>query len=236
MPVIILPKPKKELTSVEVSVNSGKGEPSTGTVCSSVCSPVKHAETSFILDTPSVKQDMAVAVCSPFVFTPNQCTSIILDAQVTGMERAKILRGGKSIRSYARTCSSAWLPRNDKNDWMYKRMIDATAEINANNYGFHIDGIQSIQILRYQPLQRFDWHYDCYLDSGRKLTAVVNLSDPKDYVAGGLRVLGEIHNKKYLRDRGAGVWFPSCLRHCAKAPWWGERWVLVAWFLGGNFK
>jgi hypothetical protein len=95
MPVIILPKPKKELTSVEVSVNSGKGEPSTGTVCSSVCSPVKHAETSFILDTPSVKQDMAVAVCSPFVFTPNQCTSIILDAQVTGMERAKILRGWK---------------------------------------------------------------------------------------------------------------------------------------------
>jgi hypothetical protein len=236
MPVIILPKPKKELPSVEVSVNSGKGEPSTGTVCSDTNRPVKHAETSFILETPTVKQDMAVAVCSPLVFTPNQCTSIILDAHVAGMERAKILRNGKSVKSYARTCSSTWLPRNEKNDWMYRRMIETTAEINANNYGFHIDGIQSIQILRYQPLQRFYWHYDSYLDSGRKITAVVNLSDPKDYVAGGLRVLGEIHNKKYLRDRGAGVWFPSCLRHCAKAPWWGERWVLVAWFLGGNFR
>jgi len=236
MPVIILPKPKKELPSVEVAVNSGKGEPSTGTVCSSVSSPVKHAATSFILDTTSVKQDMTAGVCRPMVFTHNQCMSIMIEATLAGMERSKVLKNGKEVKSRSRTCHSAWLPRSDKTEWMYRRMIEATSEINATNYGFHIDGIQSIQILRYQPLQRFDWHYDTYPDSERKLTACVNLSDPKNYVGGGLRLLGDLYNKEYARDRGAGVWFPSCLKHCAKAPWWGERWVLVAWFLGGNFR
>lgn len=236
MPVIILPKLKKESPSNEVAVNSGKGEPSTGNVCSSIERPVKHAAASFLSDLPSVKQDITAGVCSPMVFTPNQCTSIILEAQIAGMERSKIFRNGKEVKSYARTCTSAWLPRNEKNDWMYRRMIEATADINANNYGFHIDNIQTIQILRYQPLQKFSWHYDTFPDSGRKLTGVVNLSNPKDYVGGGLRLMGELHNAKYVRDRGAGVWFPSCLRHCARAPWWGERWVLVAWFLGGNYR
>lgn len=153
------------------------------------------------------------------------------------MERAKILRNGKSIKNYGRTCSATWLPRNKAaREWIYQRVITHTLDVNDANYRFNLDDIQALQVLEYKKFQRFFWHYDTYVGSRRKLTAVFNLSDPKDYWGGGFRIMGEIHNRQYLRERGAGVWFPSFVRHCAKAPLMGKRWVLVAWMLGEEFK
>lgn len=235
MPVIIIPKRNQDvIVPKKVEVNSAEGEPQTGIRVPT--NLVKHTSPSFFWEATYVKQSMIAGVVRPSVLNSNECREIILEAKEAGMARSRVLRNGVEVQSRARTCTSAWLPQTPMNSWMYKKVIEATAAINSGNYGFEINGIQSLQVLRYEPLQRFGWHYDTYPDSGRKITAVINLSDPSTYVGGGLRLLGDLFNKQYVREQGAGTWFPSCLHHCAKAPWWGERWVLVAWFLGGNFK
>ena len=226
---------------VEVSleaVHRGSGDPTTGkSVCSSASNYlVEHTASAFLAHHPTAKQDITSAVCVPDVFTASECMSIICEAQVVGLERAKIFRNGKSVKSYGRTCSAVWLPRKPSREWIYQRVVNSSLSTNDQNFRFQIDDIQTLQVLEYRAFQRFFWHYDTFIDSRRKLTAVFNLSDPKDYIGGGFRIIGEIYNKWWLRQRGAGVWFPSFVRHCAKAPIWGRRWVLVAWLLGEEFK
>jgi predicted 2-oxoglutarate/Fe(II)-dependent dioxygenase YbiX len=115
-------------------------------------------------------------------------------------------------------------------------MKEITESINAEQWRFDIQGIQQLQILRYRPFQRFKWHYDTYTGSDRKLTAVVNLSAPHEYIGGGLQVKADIENVRFMREQGAGCWFPSYLEHRARAPIWGTRWVLVAWFTGPAWR
>lgn len=234
----ILPNPKSKLDSFLGLEHIAQGDPAKG-VQSVHCNkplPVEHSSPIFSSPKASAKQDITSGVVVPQIFTANECSKIMLDAKTTGMEGAKILRNGKSIRSFARTCTQCWLPVNPDRKWMYDRIASTTCDANDINYGFNLNDIQTLQVLRYKPLQHFSWHEDTFVGSNRKLTAVFNLSDPKDYFGGGFQIHGVIHNKEYLRHRGAGVWFPSFVRHRAKAPLFGERWVLVAWILGGEFR
>jgi PKHD-type hydroxylase len=115
-------------------------------------------------------------------------------------------------------------------------MLELTKAINEENWNFDVPGIQQLQILKYSPLQQFWWHFDTFTGSDRKLTAVVNLSDPSEYLGGGLQVKTDIENKQFMREQGAGCWFPSYIEHRAKAPIWGTRWVLVAWLTGPAWR
>ena len=234
---VILPGKIQKVASQERDVgHRGSGEPTTGTtVCSSDTPCLTPAIPPPLEPIATAKYDLASAVIRPGILTPNQCRSVILEAQMVGMSRATILRNGKSIKNYARTCDSCWLDRNQKNEWLYEIVTKAACDISEANFGFLLKDVQKLQVLRYKPLQWFRWHVDIFPDSMRKMTAVVNLSDPSDYVGGGFRIDGNTYNKEYARDRGAGTFFPSFIRHCAKAPIWGERWVLVAWLLGPRF-
>ena len=117
-------------------------------------------------------------------------------------------------------------------------MRELTDSINAEQWRFDIQGIQQLQILRYSPLQKFSWHWDCYTSEApvRKLTAVVNLSAPTEYLGGGLQVKADIDNVRFIREQGAGCWFPSYVEHRARAPIFGTRWVLVAWLTGPAWR
>lgn len=235
---LILPRHiNKPESLVEAVRNSGSGEPITGSVCSSV-TPCSTPGMPPVLEPPaSAKYDIASAVVKPQVLTPNQCRSVIIDAHIAGMKRAKIIRNGISIYNLARTCDSCWLERDDKNRWLYELVEKSTHEVNEANFGFDLREVQTLQVLRYRPMQYFSWHLDVFPDSFRKVTAVFNLSNPQEYRGGGFRIDGDqVYNRQYMRDIGSGLWFPSFIRHCARAPWWGERWVLVAWFLGPRLR
>ena len=115
-------------------------------------------------------------------------------------------------------------------------MRELTDSIHAEQWRFDIQGIQQWQILRYSPLQKFSWHWDTFTGSDRKLTAVVNLSAPTEYLGGGLQVKAGIDNVRFIREQGAGCWFPSYVEHRARAPIFGTRWVLVAWLTGPAWR
>jgi PKHD-type hydroxylase len=172
-----------------------------------------------------------------YVLTPAQCMMLRDDAQIIGMKRATVMKKDGSVKkSFARSCSSCWIPNSQHHKWIYNIMSELTAMINAENWKFDITGLQQLQILKYSPLQQFWWHFDSYNGSERKLTAVVNLSDPTEYLGGGLQIKADIDNSQFIREQGAGCWFPSYLEHRARAPIWGTRWVLVGWFTGPAWR
>jgi hypothetical protein len=182
-------------------------------------------------------QKTLTASVDRYVLTPSQCDMIRNDAEVIGMKRATVLKkNGKTRNSFARTCSSCWVPMSQHYKWLYAIMGELTASINSEYWRFDITGAQQFQILRYNPLQQFWWHLDTFNGSDRKLTAVVNLSAPHEYLGGGLQVKADIDNARFIREQGAGCWFPSYIEHRARAPIWGTRWVLVAWYTGPNWR
>jgi PKHD-type hydroxylase len=185
------------------------------------------------------KQKVLTAAVDRYVLTKTQCEMLRQDAEVIGMKRATVFKkDGTSRRSFARTCSSCWIPYAKHNNWIYNIMRELTDAINAEHWRIDITGVQQLQILKYNPLQRFWWHFDTYTSEApvRKLTAVVNLSDPSEYLGGGLQVKVDVENAKFIREQGAGCWFPSYIEHRARAPIWGTRWVLVAWFTGPAWR
>jgi PKHD-type hydroxylase len=183
------------------------------------------------------KQKVLTASVDRYVLTKTQCEMLRQDAEVIGMKRATVLKkDGTTRRSFARSCSSCWIPYAQHNNWIYNIMREITVSINEEHWRFDVSGVQQLQILKYNPLQQFWWHFDTYTGSDRKLTAVVNLSEPSEYLGGGLQVKADIDNAKFIREQGAGCWFPSYIEHRARAPIWGTRWVLVAWFTGPSWK
>jgi hypothetical protein len=133
-------------------------------------------------------QKVLTASVDRYVLTPSQCMMIRQDAEVIGMKRATVLnKDGTSRRSFARSCSSCWIPYAQHNNWIYNIMRELTDAINAEHWRIDITGMQQLQILKYNPLQQFWWHFDTYTSEApvRKLTAVINLSAPNEYLGGG---------------------------------------------------
>jgi hypothetical protein len=188
--------------------------------------------------TDTFKQKVLTASVDRYVLTPGQCEMLRQDAEIIGMKRAPVLaKDGVTHKvSRTRTCSSCWIPFSQHHKWIYNVMKEITESINAEQWRFDIQGIQQLQVLRYRPFQRFKWHWDLYTASDRKLTAVVNLSAPHEYIGGGLQIKADIENARFIREQGAGCWFPSYIEHRARAPIWGTRWVLVAWLTGPSWR
>jgi PKHD-type hydroxylase len=183
------------------------------------------------------KQKILTAVTVPNVLTSSQCDLVIHDARHIGMKRAPVLsKDGSRIKSFTRTCDSCWVPKSDAFMWLYNYVAAVTDEVNKEHYQFDITDMQQLQVLRYRPGQWFKWHFDTFDGSDRKLTMVINLSDPSKYMLGGLQIDGEWMKSDHSKEQGSATFFPAWMKHCARAPILGTRWVLVAWITGQAWR
>ena len=183
------------------------------------------------------KQKILTAVTVPQVLTRSQCEMIIRDAGVIGMKRAPVMAKDGSVVNYrTRTCSSCWLPKAPHFQWLYNYLAAVVDQVNTEHYRFDVMDMQNLQVLRYRPLQKFDWHFDTFDGSDRKLTCVINLSRPEEYIGGGLRVAGDWEGVEKSAHQGSANFFPTWMKHRAVAPIWGTRWALVAWITGPAWR
>ena len=183
------------------------------------------------------KQKILTAVTVPQVLTRSQCEMIRQDADIIGMKRAPVMaKDGKNVLSRTRTCASCWLPKAPHFQWLYNYVAAVTDEVNTAHFQFDVMDMQTLQVLRYRPGQWFRWHFDTFDGSDRKLTMVINLSEPNDYIGGGLQVEGEWEGMEHRMKQGAATFFPAWMKHRARAPIFGTRWALVAWITGPAWK
>jgi len=191
--------------------------------------------------------------------TPEQCNKIIDLGIKTKSDLGTV--GGIKIKNYKkiskeeknklikiRKSNVAWL--EDK--WLYELITPYVTIANKNaNWNFQVDWFENIQFTIYKKSQFYDWHQDCwdkpyempnpnYNGKIRKISATIQLSDPKDYKGGEL--VFDFRNKtnkssnilkpKELLPQGTIVVFPSHIHHKVTPVTKGTRYSLVLWSLG----
>ena len=142
--------------------------------------------------------------------------------------------------------------------WMYNLLTPITDNCNNLGFHFHISEREPVQFTEYKPNGHYNWHQDTTdvdVERGqykqntklmRKLSMIIQLSDPNDYEGGGLsfnlRGLDSrtedtiIDVPKRFRTQGSVVIFPSYLWHKINTITDGTRYSLVMWSLGEPWK
>ena len=87
-----------------------------------------------------------------------------------------------------------------------------------------------------ENLGTYDWHQDYNADISRKLSIVVQLSNPSDYEGGELEILAHEPKISIQKKRGFITIFPSYTVHRVTPVTKGTRQSLVAWVSGPKFK
>ena len=121
-------------------------------------------------------------------------------------------------------------------------MIRVVAQANRESFGFDLEEFaESPQIARYGAERQghFDWHSDIgagALAAKRKLTIVVQLSDPAEYEGGQLELRADASISTAPRQRGMAMVFPSFVLHRVTPVTAGERLSLTLWSHGPAFR
>src|SRR5262245_16542031 len=105
----------------------------------------------------------------PGALSPAECEAVKQVALAVGLSRSMIRTSKRIKASHRRTSYQARLPRTPEIEWLYERMLAVGKKANAEHWRFALTGIETLQVLRYRPRQRFKWHHDVAPASGRKI-------------------------------------------------------------------
>lgn len=169
------------------------------------------------------------------VMSPAECQSILDQVQDDPPATGAVLGVGGGVTGL-RDSDVRWLPRSESTEWVHTRIYSLAQQLNESFFKFDLRDMEPFQVARYAGGGEYGWHMD--LGPGRatlrKLTVVVQLSDPADYEGGELEfpdVVGPI-----TKERGAAVIFPSFLRHKVHPVTKGERFSIAGWFVGPPYR
>lgn len=172
-------------------------------------------------------------------FSPEDCDRITALARENTRD-AGLVRG--QTAHSIRRADICWLDDLPEAAWVMDRIIRVVAEANRESFGFDLTEFgESPQVARYGAEREghFDWHSDIGQGAWaakRKLTIVVQLSDPADYEGGALELRPDSNIATAPRQRGLATVFPSFVLHRVTPVTAGERWSLTLWSHGPAFR
>ncbi len=184
------------------------------------------------------------ASAAPDVFTPEECITIMdyWDEEKAFDARTRALGEEGNVKGKVdatRVGKIQWLdPNDDDYYWIFTRLTQAVLQVNRHSFGVLIDGmVDKMQLTRYLPGDKYVWHEDAAngIHRRRKLSFTLQLTAPEDFEGGGLEFPSGPVQSPGL-DLGALVVFPSFLMHQAVEVTEGERWALVGWFSGPEWR
>ena len=176
----------------------------------------------------------------PDALTADQCDTLLALVQAHQLRDAGLVGGATAHQ--IRRAEVAWLDDIAQAAWVMDRMMTVVAQANRESFGFDLtDFGESPQVARYGAERQghFDWHSD--IGAGqwaakRKLTIVVQLSDPADYDGGTLQLRPGSNTADAPRARGTAIIFPSFVLHRVTPVTLGTRWSLTLWSHGPAFR
>ena len=176
----------------------------------------------------------------PDALSAAECDALIALIAAHQLKDAGLVRG--TTAHTIRRAEIAWLDDIPEAAWVLDRMIRLTAAANRDAFQFDLSDFgESPQVARYtaERMGHFDWHSD--IGAGqwaakRKLTIVVQLSDPTDYEGGTLELRPDSNIAQAPRARGTATIFPSFVLHRVTPVTAGTRWSLTLWSHGPAFR
>lgn len=171
------------------------------------------------------------------VLTPEEADAVIEFAKRRKLSKART--GDTTQSDKVRNSEVCFFYPNGDLDWLFAKLTHYIVEMNDLYFGFDLTGLeQGIQFTKYEaPGQHYTWHMDrSFHRPTRKLSVVVQLSDPNDYSGGDLQLqLGGKHVTG-RKERCSMIAFPSYVLHRVRPVTKGTRFSLVCWVSGPPFK
>lgn len=174
-------------------------------------------------------------------FTKEECESIINIGNLTSLEDGYVKSESSSyiFDQKIRESQVSFLKPNKETEWIFRRVTDIVLNLNDRFFNYDLFGlIEGLQFTKYTgPGGKYGKH----VDSGvgmyvRKLSFVLQLSDPKDYVGGDLCLYMSDEPEIITKTQGFVTVFPSFVLHEVTPLVSGTRYSLVCWISGKPFK
>jgi PKHD-type hydroxylase len=173
------------------------------------------------------------------------CNEIIETASKLPEEQGKVgVKKGVGLDKIVRRSEIRWIEEHNEDFTEVRAFMERKfTEANANAFGVDLSFLGALQFTKYDSnnIGHYDWHEDIFWESNsvldRKLSMVVQLSDPDSYEGGNLEFeTAESPVKEDLRKRGTIIVFPSFLRHRVTPVTKGIRHSMVAWMEGPRWR
>ena len=176
----------------------------------------------------------------PDALTAEQCDRLIAigEAQLETSGQAGV--AGAGVHPEIRQSTITWLMPGPETQFLYKRIERIARSANDRFFGFSLLGMgEPVQFARYAAGgDHYGWHQD--VGDGppilRKLSVVIQLSDPADYEGGDLELRFSQEITRTRRERGTMVLFPPWQLHRVTPVTAGLRYSLACWISGEPFR
>lgn len=161
----------------------------------------------------------------------NYCDSLELkEAAISGPRDSEI-----------RVSQTGWICNNAETEWFYDRMAFVARKLNAEFYNFNLSGfVEDMQYTVFQGNEagHYTWHIDASSTSPspRKLSLVLQLTDPAEYEGGELQTMNSRKESPIARQQGLIAAFPSWALHRVTPVTSGIRKSIVVWIAGPEFR
>ena len=175
------------------------------------------------------------------VFSPDECRDILERSRDLPVEEAKLGLKGESFELEKRRTTLKWMNEHLYKD-VFERMWFLTNKVNREFFQFHIDTLEYMQLGEYHEKNRGEYkrHHDVFwlneTDRHRKLSVVLQLTDPKTYEGGELVLNTQGQAPTTHFGQGTVIWFPSFLEHWVTPVTKGVRHSVVCWFEGPDWR
>ena len=182
----------------------------------------------------------------PFVWWENGFTEQELnwlqERAIKAEERAQV--GGNPTGddlAKIRRSQVSWLNKDQETAWVFNKLGHIASSLNAQYYRFDLTGFgEALQLTNYDQSEQgmYGWHVDYggKISPSRKLSLVLQLTDPSQYEGGNLQVITGGQPQTVRKQRGLVAAFPSYVLHQVTPVTSGSRQSLVAWISGPAFK
>ena len=130
-----------------------------------------------------------------------------------------------------------YLPHDDRSYWVYDKLKHLIIESNKTAWNFDLYSvIDSLQHSEYLEGGFCNLHMDIESANYRKISVIVQLSDPSEYDGGELEIWSEGKFEIVPKDKGCIFIFPSFILHRVTPIIRGIRKSLVLYAGGGSYK
>lgn len=180
----------------------------------------------------------------PAAISAQKCDELIHRGLQLPSQNASIGFSDDRIDNSYRISTIRWFYAPENKDIVDLMMYYATIS-NRDSFGFDISfGAHEFQFTEYHgdTNGKYDWHHDVWWDNprlhDRKLSVIIQLSDPSNYTGGDFQFrMPHDHTKlEGFKHRGSVLVFPSFFEHRVTAVTSGTRYSLVSWVDGPKFR
>jgi len=178
--------------------------------------------------------------------TKQQCDYILEEGLKLPAQKGQMGVSDSIVNENYRKSDIRFIHQQQRFDFLFDDIWKMAIQANHDFFNFHITRLSFIQLAEYSSDVQGEYkkHHDVFWMNGdphfhRKLTCVIQLSDPTSYDGGDFEMYDlcqDSPNKDDIRQQGTVIFLPSFVLHAALPVTRGVRHSLAVWIEGPKWR